>query len=219
MSDISFETNIENHFAVSVMDRQYQSVTEINHELISLIEEIESKDRNTDRNAVLSNQITTSGGFQTALSMNLFELKAQCNTKLKNQMILPAVRNYLEYVFKDEADKINPHLVGWANILEKGNWQRPHMHPTHKNLISGCYYVKTPEFKDGAEGHIEFINPMPISVNHGFSNSRRVKPVEGKLVLFPPFYNHFVHPIKSDVKRIVIAFDVLPQAPGFKLVF
>ena len=218
MSKIDFSTKIENHYAITVMDRQFKNVNSLNKLLFKFLEEIEAKDKLTQRNAAKSKAITTEGGFQTALNFNLFNSNDKTIVKLKKELILPSVNEYLNTVF-GSSHGIQPHVVGWGNILEKGNWQRPHMHPTYKNLISGCYYVQVPEFVDDSEGHIEFINPMPISVNHGFSNSRKIKPVEGKLLLFPPFYNHYVHPLKNENKRAIIAFDILPQSPGLNWVF
>lgn len=216
---MKFSTNIENHYAITVMDRQFDSLESLNQELLVEIENMEVKDRDSHRNAAKSADITTEGGFQTALANNFLDLQSAAVSQLKTKIILPAVKEYLNTVFGDSSKNITPHLVGWANILRRSDWQRPHMHPTHKNLVSGCYYVEVPEFEDDSEGHIEFMNPMPISVNHGFSNSRKIAPRQGKLLLFPPFYNHYVHPLKTDKKRVIIAFDVLPQAPGFNLVF
>ena len=56
-------------------------------------------------------------------------------------------------------------------------------------------------------------NPHPISTMHGDSSSRRHQPAEGQLILFPPYYMHFVHPFKGDGERAVIGFDVRLQPP------
>ena len=219
MQDISYKGQFDIHYAVTVLERQFSGVDKLNLSLCDLLEQLEKDYKNTSKNAVHSKKITTDGGFQTELNNNLFESNNSAIVQLKNQLILPAVNEYLAEVFSEAATHITPYLVGWGNILGQGNWQRPHFHPTHKNLISGCYYLKIPPMQDSSEGHIEFLNPMPISINHGFSNSRKLQPAEGKLLLFPPFYMHYVHPIKSDTKRYVIAFDVLSESPGFKLVF
>ncbi len=219
MSKYIFKSNIEVHYPITVMSRKFSGVSTLNQQLFDLVENLEAQFKNTSKNAVNSEQITTQGGFQTPLSTNIFQINQGCLEEFKNEMVLPAVKEYLNEVFKEEACKIDPYLVGWANILQEGDWQRPHMHPTQTTLVSGVYYINVPEMQDKSEGHLEFINPMPISINHGFSNTSRVKPEAGKLMLFPPFYMHYVHPSKQQQKRAVIAFDVLSQNPNPQFVF
>jgi hypothetical protein len=38
--------------------------------------------------------------------------------------------------------------------------------------------------------------------------SRNHQPKSGQIILFPPYYMHYVHPMRLDEKRRVIAFDV-----------
>jgi hypothetical protein len=46
-------------------------------------------------------------------------------------------------------------------------------------------------------------------VSIGNQASRHLhQPRTGQVILFPPYYMHFVHPLKTDRKRHVIAFDV-----------
>jgi len=219
LTDLKYQQSIENHYPITVLDRQYTEINKLNKGLFSLIESYEASDRYTSRNAVNSGKITTSGGFQTSLETNIFDSNNIYLDELKNKILLPTINEYLNEVFEDEASKIIPELVGWSNILQAGDWQRPHMHPTVNNLVSGVYYIYVPELTGKEEGCIEFINPMPVSVHHGYSNTRRIKPKTGKLLLFPPYYNHFVHPLKSKGKRIIIAFDVLAKEKKTTFVF
>jgi len=219
MSKFTYNNNIEIHYPITVMERKFNNINRLNNKLMAVIEALETEYRNTNSNAVKTDQITTQGGFQTPLNVNFFQIKEPAVQEFKKEVILPAVNDYLKEVFKEESQKINPFLVGWSNILQTGDWQRPHMHPTQTNLVSGVYYVNVPKMADNSEGHLEFINPMPISINHGFSNTSKVTPVSGKLVLFPPFYMHYVHPSKQQQKRVVIAFDVLAQNPNPQFVF
>jgi len=219
LSQVSFNQTIENHYPITVMERQYSNLEKLNKCLYSLIETFESNDKNTNKNAVNSGKISTSGGFQTSLDLNLFDSNNVYIQELKSSVILPSIKSYLNEVFEKESENIVPEVVGWSNILQAGDWQRPHMHPTVNNLASGCYYVHVPELTGKEEGRIEFINPMPVSVHHGYSNSRRLTPESGKLLLFPPYYNHFVHPLKSAGKRIMIAFDVIAVKRKTQFVF
>jgi hypothetical protein len=38
--------------------------------------------------------------------------------------------------------------------------------------------------------------------------SRRHRPTAGQVILFPPYYMHYVHPLREESKRTVVAFDV-----------
>lgn len=216
---MEFTENIEIHYPVTVLQRDFIGVDDLNTSLFNNILSLEKISKDKNNNAVETGQITTEGGYQTPLNFNYFSQQDEIIQSFKNNIILPAVQDYLKEVFGSEGKSIQPWLVGWANILRDGNWQRPHFHPTQSNVISGVYYVKLPETLSGSEGCIEFINPMPISINHGFSNTRKIKPQEGKLILFPPYYMHYVYPFKSSEDRAVIAFDVLTQAPGLQFMF
>ena len=219
MSQYQFGQSIEVHYPTTVLERDFIGVEGLNQRLRSFVLEWESAYRNTEENAARSGKVTTQGGYQTSLNKNLFELANDSIAELKKELVLPAVAAYLQAVFKEEVKNITPWLVGWANVLRKGNWQRPHFHPTERNLISGVYYVDVPEALAEPDGCIEFINPVPISVHHGFSTTRRIKPKTGKLILFPPYYMHYVHPFVSEKERIIIAFDVIGKPAGPKFVF
>lgn len=214
-----YSETIEVHYPTTVIERVYQDVDSINTGLSQLVREWAAAYENSEDNAVRSGKITTEGGYQTSLKRNILELKHTAVEDFKAKILMPTVKHYLTTVFKDQANKIQPWAVGWANLLRSGNWQRPHFHPTERNLISGVYYVDVPENLPDPEGRIEFINPVPISVHHGFSTTRRLHPSPGKIILFPPYYMHFVHPFKSDRERIILAFDILGQRPGPSFVF
>jgi hypothetical protein len=139
--------------------------------------------------------------------MNLFTLKFESITRFRDEMVLPAARDYLAHVFGDHAAHFNPWPDGWANLLKKGDWQRPHFHPTQRNVVCGVYYVKLPESMPEPQGNIEFFNPIQVLV-----------PQEGMMILFPPWYIHYVYPFSTDGDRAIIAFDILAQKPGGRFV-
>jgi uncharacterized protein (TIGR02466 family) len=205
---MKFEEKIENHFPTIVMQRQFDDIDKMNARLAKIISSHQAQYGKTTMDASLSDKITTEGGFQTATSVNVFDEQDKAIERLKSKIVEPAVKTYLKSAFNSV--NIKYQIVGWGNVLSGASWQRPHYHPTVNNLISGVYYVKSPSKLSPPQGALEFINPIPISVHHGYSNSVRVNPAEGMLVLFPPYYMHFVHPIfDSKEDRIVIAFDVI----------
>ena len=216
---IESSDRIEAHFPTIVMQRDHAGAAELNVALARAIRDLDRLHRLTQDNAVRSGKVATEGGYQTSLKMNLFQSDAAPIRQFLDSVLMPAVRRYLQEVFMDEAAKLTPWPVGWATVLNEGDWQRPHFHPTEKNVASGVYYVQLPQDLPDPQGCIDFINPVPISVHHGYPSTRRLHPTEGRLLLFPPYYMHYVLPFKVPGERIVIAFDVLAQKPGLKFVF
>lgn len=219
MSGFGYDDQSENHYPLRVMQRQFDGVAELNQTLYQAILSLERRFRATD-NAVDSGEISTQGGYQTSTKMNLFSIEDPAIARFRDELVLPAARRYLEDVFgADGAARLDPWPVGWANLLDEGDWQGPHFHPTRDNVASGVYYVHLPQDRPNPEGRIEFLNPMPESIQHGYSPSRRLHPKTGKLVLFPPWYVHYVHPFRGSERRAVIAFDILSRRPGVDFVF
>ena len=203
---------LETHFPVHVLVRDHQGLETMNRELAALIAEMRKAHAGTQLDAVRMQQCTTQGGFQTSAAANLFDHPAAVVRELRDSILKPAVDEYLALVFEAKPSNVKYGFHGWANILRTGDWQAPHMHPTEYNIISGVYYVKTTA-RPEPEGWLEFINPDPMSTMHGDSSSRRHPPAEGQLILFPPYYMHFVHPFKGEGERAVVGFDVRLEPP------
>ena len=211
---MQFSQDIEVHYPTTVMQRQFEGVEELNLRLFTLLTSMQQRFQDTSQNAVKSGLISTQGGYQTSSSMNLFLMKEDIIAQFRDELVLPSARAYLEHVFGDQATHLNPWPDGWANLLREGDWQRPHFHPTHRNVVCGVYYVHVPDEKPEPEGNIEFFNPIQASVNHGFPSTRRLLPKEGKMILFPPWYVHYVYPFRGKGERCIIAFDIFAQKPA-----
>ena len=98
----------------------------------------------------------------------------------------------------------------WINVNKKNDWNTIHSHGQY--TLSGTYYVKVP--KDS--GHIVFRDPRPAAINNNFFVKRfdkgefyKIKPIEGMLIIFPSYLDHFVEPNNADEDRISISFDVV----------
>ncbi len=211
---MQYSQDIEVHYPTTVMQRQFEGVEELNSRLFTLLRSMQERFQDTAQNAVNSGLISTQGGYQTSSNMNLFLLKEEVIVRFRDEMVLPSARAYLQKVFGEQATQFNPWPDGWANLLKAGDWQRPHFHPTHRNVVCGVYYVHIPEEKPEPEGNIEFFNPIQASVNHGFPSTRRLLPQAGKMILFPPWYIHYVHPFRGEGERCIIAFDIFAQKPA-----
>ena len=98
----------------------------------------------------------------------------------------------------------------WINVNKKNDWNAIHLHGQYN--LSGTYYVKVP--KDS--GQIVFRDPRPSAISNLFmvntfdkGEFRKVKTIEGLLILFPSYLDHFVEPSNADEDRISISFDVV----------
>ncbi len=208
---ISTETQFEDHFPIQVMVSHHTGLTAVNHETFVIIRALKDRHMNDQReNEALSGTITTYGGYQTSKKMMFLNRLEPAVQTLRDQVILPGVERYLAKVYGEPIREIKTRLVSWANILSAGDWQAPHMHPTHDNLASGVYYVEVPE-KPKPQGCIEFLNPHPAAHYHAISLTRRLYPDTGDLIIFPPYYIHYVYPFRGEGERAIVAFDVIKQ--------
>ncbi len=212
------DTEFKAHFPVVVMQRDHANTEELNSGLTDLILGMEQRYRGTNENAARLSHIATEGGYQTAGEKNLLDLQNRYVSSFHQTLLMPAISAYLEHVFEDAAAQLAPYPFAWANVLRDGDWQRPHCHASQGNLVSGVYYVAVPD-EQPPRGCIDFLNPLTVSQHHGYSPCQRIQPQPGKLILFPPYHIHYVHPVTKQQPRVVIAFDVLAQAPGPQLVF
>ena len=104
----------------------------------------------------------------------------------------------------------------WGVVMHAGGHQIPHIHPAA--WLSGVYYPEVPGFisADDPEhrGWIEFgrppeeefpdVRPMPVDA---------FRPEEGLLIVFPAWLYHRTVPYPADVRRISVAFDLVPSEP------
>lgn len=204
-----FEDHFEVHFPTLVMQRHHDEVGGLNDALFALIDNLRRQYIDTPDNAVNSGDVSTQGGYQTSKRMNFLQRTEAPVVQLRDEIFLPAVERYLAEAFGEGGGQLQYWLMGWSNVLTEGDWQGPHMHPTPYNLVSGVYYIKLPADKPAPQGCIEFINPHPISAHHGASTTRRIVPREGDLVLFPPYYMHYVHPFRGSGERAIVSFDAI----------
>lgn len=104
-------------------------------------------------------------------------------------------------------------LRSWGTVLDAGGTQAPHQHPL--GHLSGVYYVQLPaDLSAGGRhaGWLEFGEPPARLVCRSAIKRRRVRPVPGRLVLFPSCCWHRTLPFESAETRISIAFDAVPVA-------
>ena len=111
-----------------------------------------------------------------------------------------------------EAQKLSYdyHLFGWANVNRHGDYNRVHNHPNW--VWSGIYYVTNgePDPDDGFNGRLELLDPRtPLISVQGLNRDDNpvIEPGPGRMLIFPSWLNHQVHPFFGKGERISIAFN------------
>ena len=132
----------------------------------------------------------------------LFEIETICQEIAKNELLIDK-QIYLDYA--------------WININQKHHLNQTHSHGN--NVLSGVYYIKTPE----GCGNIQFWHPAVdlmsrdwdfnfqsnFNTYNTYNSSKWGLPAkEGMLYIFPSWLKHFVDPNMSDEERISISFNV-----------
>ena len=101
----------------------------------------------------------------------------------------------------------------WANINDKGSWNRPHGH--NGCFLSGAFYVHA----DGDEGNFVAIKEGADVVSDFPHNNKQretfeVSPVTGTLLLFPSGLIHMVEPNITSKDRYSVAFNTVTHRMG-----
>lgn len=96
-----------------------------------------------------------------------------------------------------------PITTMWANINNKYN---SNAHHTHDGLLSGVFYLETPE----NSGKIVFASPI---IRAGYSRIAHrpnygITPEPLSLLIFPSWLEHYVEPNYSEERRISISFNI-----------
>lgn len=111
--------------------------------------------------------------------------------------------------FRDRITDAFEFSGSWSVQLNDGGYHHDHVHTS--GWISSVYYVEVPTDLDDAnnEGWLKFGDAYFDPNNTG--PHRFVKPVPGRLVLFPSYMLHGTVPIEAGKRRTTVAFDVVPS--------
>ncbi len=160
------------------------------------------------------NDITRSnaGGWQSA--GNLITWKEPCIDVFRRR-IEKLVTNLLQELIRDQGTDRSFRLLidSWANVSRRGDYNIVHTHPNC--MYSGVYYVTpgSPDPDVPYGGLLELLDPREahnyIQVANTVLDARNFyenKP--GRMLLWPSWVKHMVHPYVGEGERISIAFNV-----------
>ena len=99
----------------------------------------------------------------------------------------------------------------WSVRLSSGGYHVDHVH--QRGWLSSAFYVAVPPMmkpEAARAGWLRFGRPG-VTTRPELAADHHVRPEPGKLVLFPSYLWHGVEPFASDVPRLTVAFDALPD--------
>lgn len=179
---------------------------ELNAELTDLILSNEKDD--TSGRGIRSN----AGGWQSGGNMMTWEHPAVATLKQRYESLVFNVVG--ELVQKDGRNRQFRLLMdGWANVCRRGDYNVVHSHPNA--MFSLVYYVASgePDPDVPYSGLLELLDPREsanyIQVQNTILDARTfIDNQPGKMILFPSWVKHMVHPFQGDGTRISIACNV-----------
>ncbi len=163
---------------------------------------------------------TNRGGWQSDADLETWPYEEI--QQLTDRIVRFAVE-YISRIYgsRDPRYQTEWSIRAWANVNEKGSFNRTHDHLGRISFFSGVYYVDVGDVGVSGSpesGHTLFEDWTHVPVNIlGDPNAHRqdfkMVPRNGRMVLFPAGLMHSVEKYTGDRPRITIAFNL--HHPGF----
>ena len=204
--DFDIKQSIKMLFATPFVLHDWPNSEQLNKELAVLVRGSEEADEHgygTRSNA---------GGWQSPGNLITWKDPA---VEIFRQRIEKLVNNLLQQIARDIGrDRSFSLLIdAWANINRKGDYNVVHTHPNC--MWSGVYYVEQgePDNTIPYSGLLEILDPREaanyVQIQHSVFDGREfVDNVPGRMLLWPSWLKHWVHPYQGGGERISIAFNV-----------
>ncbi len=193
-------------FGTPFVSIDWPDTEDMNRELFELIM-IDEREDDLGR-GIRSN----AGGWQSR--GNLLLRPEPCIVKLKH-MMEEATFELLAALVRKESGERNFTLIfdSWANVCRNGNYNVVHSHPNA--MWSIVYYVTSGEADESIpySGLLELLDPREattyIQVSNTILDARMfIHNRPGRMVIFPSWMKHMVHPFIGSGVRVSIACNV-----------
>lgn len=206
LPEIDFQKSISTMFGTPFVSVDWPDVEEINQQIFDLVmaeEQADDLGRGIRSNA---------GGWQSR--GNLLMRPDPCIVRLKQMMETTIFELLGALVRKDGSERTFTLLFdSWANVCRNGNYNVVHSHPNA--MYSIVYYVSSGEPDESIpySGMLELLDPREattfIQVPNTILDARMfVTNRPGRMVVFPSWVKHMVHPFVGNGVRISIACNV-----------
>ena len=206
VADFDVRKSLNMVFATPFVLHDWPDSEQLNQELAELIFAKEKSDQHGY--GIRSN----AGGWQSA--DNLIKWPDSCIQTLKNRIESIVFKLIGELVRKDGTERTFTLLIdSWANVNRSGDYNVVHTHPNC--MWSGVYYVQPgePDKSIPYSGLLEILDPREaanyIQIPNTVLDAREfVDNVPGRMLLWPSWLKHWVHPFAGAGERISIAYNV-----------
>jgi len=182
--------NREILFPTPIYMKMVKDPKKLNKYLYPLIKDWSKKDKSEEKT-------NAGGGWHSPVDMNF---------KKEYKPLTDELFTMQHEIFKDYGMEPKPGLGNmWANINYPGSYNLQHIHPNSQ--WSGVYYVKVP--KNSGSLFVEDPRPGPNIIL-----PRRVKGIEGQMIMFPAWMSHGVEMNESKEKgekgwRVSVSFNFI----------
>lgn len=206
VADFDINKSLSMIFATPLVVHDWPESDAFNREFAELVLTKEKKLARKD--VVRSN----AGGWQSP--GNLMQWPEPCIETFR-QRIEKLTFNLLHVLLRGDSSNRSFKLLidAWANINRSGDYNVAHTHPNC--MWSGCYYVTpgNPDPNVTWNGLIELFDPREaanyVQVNNTILDARTlIENVPGRMLFWPSWVRHMVHPYVGDGERISVAFNV-----------
>lgn len=197
--------NIMLAFGTPILVRQVPDFERVNPGFAAKIREA----RKNDGGSAISNR----GGWQS--SPTLWDWDGEEIAEFRrwvHNAVLQIAALTTEETDLDRVD-VKYNIGAWANINSEGDYNERHIHPDADWAV--VYYVEigTPESGFEKNGKLEIYDPRTLASSshmsgYGFARGLVIDPEPGKMVLFPAWVEHGVHPFHGEGDRISVAANV-----------
>ena len=192
-------------FATPYLLREIPEFEELNRSLAGIILAEKAKNPGTD--------VSNVGGWHSTPDLwewnypAIEKFKAWVHNSILRVVALPEKQTNLRKV------KAEYMAAAWANVNCHGDYNLTHIHPECD--WSCVYYVSTGRLEPGNDlnGKFELRDPRSLAFSsglqgYGFGQSMIIGPEPGRMILFPAWMEHLVHPFYGDGERISIAVNI-----------
>lgn len=207
-TDADFDINqcLSTMFGTPFLSYQFPDSDKLNQQIMAMVlaeEAGDDKGRGIRSNA---------GGWQSR--GNLLTRGDSCMIELKRR-IEEVVFQMLGAIIRKDGSERSFRLLfdSWANVCRNGNYNVVHTHPNA--MWSIVYYVSAgePDPSIPYAGMLELLDPREsanyIQVPNTILDARMfIENKPGRLVLFPSWVKHMVHPFVGSGVRVSIAVNV-----------